>query len=320
MHHVANSGGTGGASGPGGVGGIGGRAGLLWGHTGTAGISTLLSPNQTLIYVDQYGNPLLNISVGGGPSLPVIVDSGSTGLLVPPQYVNVAALGPPTGTGSVSYGLSNTGRLYIDYQTYQTTVNFGNGIVSPSATVAVATSAYLGTPSHPIDPSLLPAYLGVGPNNMFPFATPTNAALPVGMNQGVLINMPRGLLEFGPNSLPPIVQLNGAPGTMVQVQINNGLPQTVPAYIDSGGVGGTIPQSLVPDLAVGNHLPEGTTITVTTINGVPLYTQTVTAANSPTVVSSGNPFNTGNYPFSIGPIYIWNDPSPIGTTVFDRLA
>lgn len=317
---LIGDGGTGGASGPGGVGGVGGRAGLLWGHSGTAGISTLLSPNQTLIYVDQYGNPLLNISVGGGPSLPVIVDSGSTGLLVPPQYVNVAALGPPTGTGSVSYGLSNTGRLYIDYQTYQTTVNFGNGIVSPSATVAVATSAYLGTPSHPIDPSLLPAYLGVGPNNMFPFATPTNAALPVGMNQGVLINMPRGLLEFGPNSLPPIVQLNGAPGTMVQVQINNGLPQTVPAYIDSGGVGGTIPQSLVPDLAVGNHLPEGTTITVTTINGVPLYTQTVTAANSPTVVSSGNPFNTGNYPFSIGPIYIWNDPSPIGTTVFDRLA
>ncbi|ORB88687.1 PecA family PE domain-processing aspartic protease [Mycobacterium persicum] len=317
---LIGDGGTGGASGPGGVGGVGGRAGLLWGHTGTAGISTLLSPNQTLIYVDQYGNPLLNISVGGGPSLPVIVDSGSTGLLVPPQYVNLAALGPPTGTGSVSYGLSSTGRLYIDYQTYQTTVNFGNGILTDPTTVGVATSACLGTPSNPIDVSLLPAYLGVGPNNMYPFATPTNAALPVNMNQGVLINMPRGLLEFGPNSLPPIVQLNGAPGTMVQVQINNGLPQTVPAYIDSGGVGGTIPQSLVPGLAVGNHLPAGTTITVSTINGVPLYTQTVTAADSPTVVSAGNPFNTGNYPFSIGPIYIWNDPSPIGTTVFDRLA
>ncbi|KZS64801.1 hypothetical protein A4G27_04810 [Mycobacterium kansasii] len=317
---LIGDGGTGGASGPGGVGGLGGRAGLLWGYTGTAGISTLLSPNQTLIYVDQYGNPLLNISVGGGPRMPVIVDSGSTGLVVPPQYVNVAALGAPTGTGSVSYGLSEVGRLFVGYQTYQTPVNFGNGIVSPSTTVAVATSAYLGTPSHPIDPSLLPAYLGVGPNNMFPFSTPTNAALPVGMNQGVLINMPRGLLEFGPNSLPPIVQLNGAPGTMVQVQINNGLPQTVPAYIDSGGVGGTVPQSLVPSLTVGNHLPEGTTITVSTINGVPLYTQTVTAANSPTVVSSGNPFNTGNYPFSVGPIYIWNDPSPIGTTVFDRLA
>lgn len=314
---LIGDGGTGGASGPGGVGGLGGRAGLLWGNTGTAGLSTLLLPNQTLLYIDQYGNPLINISVAGGPSLPVIVDSGSTGLLVPPQYVNLAALGAPTGSGSVSYGITSN-RLFIDYDMYQTTVNYGNGIVSPSTTVAVATSAFLNTPSNPIDLSLLPAYLGVGPNNGFPFSTPTNASLPTNMNQGVLFNMPRGLLEFGPNSLPPIVDLDGAPGTVVQVQINNELPQTVTAYIDSGGVGGTIPQSLVPGLAVGNRLPEGTIIRVSTINGVHLYTQTVTAASTPVVVPSNSLFNTGNYPFLVGPIYVWNN-DVIGTTVFNRL-
>ncbi|MBX9638915.1 MAG: hypothetical protein K2X97_04045 [Mycobacteriaceae bacterium] len=63
-------------------------------------------------------------------------------------------------------------------------------------------------------------------------------------------------------------------------------------------------------------------ITVSTINGVPLYTQTVTTANTPLVVGSATQnnfyvFNTGSYPFSQLPIYIWNNDA-IGTTVFDR--
>lgn len=310
-------GGTGGASGPGGVGGAGGRGGLL-GAPGTAGINTALGASQALIHPDQYGNPILNISVGGGPNAPVIVDSGATGLVVPPQYVDLATLGAPTGTGSVSYG----GTLFVNYQTYHTTVNFGNGIVTAPTTVGVATSAYLNNPGNPVNVSLLPAYLGIGPNDGFPFSTPVNAALPSTMNQGVLINLPRGLAEFGPNPLPPLVEMDGSPKTVVQVQINNQSPQTVGAFIDSGGASGGIPQSLVPGLAIGNHLPAGTVITVSTINGVPLYTQTVTTANTPLVVGSATQnnfyvFNTGSYPFSQLPIYIWNNDA-IGTTVFDR--
>ena len=205
-------------------------------------------------------------------------------------------------------------------------MNFGNGIVTAPTTVGVATSAYLGTPSNPIAVSSLPAYLGVGPNDGYPFSTPVNSALPGNMSQGVLINLPRGLMEFGPNSLPPLVEMDGAPKTVVQVQINHELPQTVGAFIDSGGAGGAIPQSLVPGLAIGNHLPAGTTITVSTINGVPLYTQTVTMANTPLVVASATGptygagyyvFNTGSYPFSQLPIYIWNNDA-IGTTIFDQ--
>ncbi|QLL05864.1 PecA family PE domain-processing aspartic protease [Mycobacterium vicinigordonae] len=309
-------GGTGGASGPGGIGGPGGRGGLL-GMPGTAGVSTALGPNQTLIHPGQYGSPILNISVGGGPSLPVTVDSGASGLVVPPQYVDFATLGAPTGTGSVSYG----GAVVVNYKTYLTTLNFGNGIVSQPTTIGVATDAHYST-GQSIPLSSLTAYLGVGPNNDYPFPAPVTAALPGTMSDGVLINLPRGLLQFGPNPLPPILDINGSPRTVVQVQINNGMPQTVGTFFDSGGELGAVPQSLVPGLAIGNHLPAGTVITVTTINGVPLYTQTVTATQTPFVVGSATAnnyyvFNTGSYPFSQLPVYIWNN-DPVGTTIIDQ--
>lgn len=312
---LIGNGGTGGASGPGGVGGVGGRGGLL-GEPGTAGISTALGPSQTLIYPGQYGNPMVNVSVGGGPRSPVVIDSGASGLVVPPQYVDFATLGAPTGSGSVSYG----GTLFVNYQTYQTTVNFGNGIVTAPTTVGVATSASVGGSA--VDLSTLPVYLGVGPNNNFPFPSSVTEALPGNMNEGMLINLPRGLAQFGPNPLPPIVEMDGSPRTVVQVQINNQLPQTLGAFIDSGGALGAVPQSLVPGLAIGNHLPAGTVITVSTINGVPLYTQVVTVDSTPFVVASATPnnfyaFNSGSYPFSQLPIYIWNNDA-VGTTVFDR--
>ncbi|KQH79359.1 hypothetical protein AO501_15075 [Mycobacterium gordonae] len=310
-------GGTGGASGPGGVGGAGGRGGLL-GQPGTAGISTALGPNQTLIYPGQYGSPMLNITVGGGPTSPVIVDSGASGLVVPPHYVDLATLGAPTGSGSVSYG----GSLLVNYQTYQTTLNFGNGIVTEPTTIGVATSATLS--GRVVDLSTLPAYLGVGQNNDYPFPASVIDALPGNLDDGVLVNLPRGTMQFGPNPLPPYVGMGGSPRTVVQVQINNELPQTVGAFIDTGGALGAVPQSLVPGLNIGNHLPAGTVITVSTINGVPLYTQTVTAANTPFVVASATGpmygpgyyvFNTGSYPFSLLPVYFENTADGIGRTV-----
>lgn len=108
----------------------------------------------------------------------------------------------------------------------------------------------------------------------------------------------------------------------MQVQINNELPQTVGTFFDSGGELGSIPQSLVPGLAIGNHLPAGTVITVSTINGVPLYTQTVTAAHTPFVVASATAnnfyvFNTGSFAFSKLPVYIWYNDA-VGTTIIER--
>ncbi len=320
---LIGNGGRGGASGPGGVGGTGGLGGWLWGKAGAAGVSTPLPANETLLQVDQYGNPQVNISVGGGPRVPAIVDTGSTGLIIPPQDVNMQNLGTSTGSGSVRYGDSSNAYVTVQYETFQTTVNFGNGIVTTPTSVDVATSATQTTngvtTTFPL--SSLPVFLGVGPNDGYPLPTPVTAALPGDLNQGVLINEAQGVLEFGPNPLPAVVSVSGAPVTQgLEVQINNGplQPATNGAFIDSGGVFGTIPSALIPGVPVGDAVPAGTTITVYTINGVELYSETVTAANAPYVVSSsGNPFNTGNYPFSLEPIYISNSPSGVGTTIFD---
>ena len=50
-----------------------------------------------------------------------------------------------------------------------------------------------------------------------------------------------------------------------------------------------------------------------------LYTYTTTAGQGLTVTSpSNNPvMNTGNIPFELGPVYISESPSGLGTTIFD---
>lgn len=317
---LIGNGGMGGAGLRGGDGGTGGLGGWLWGQAGVAGTGTPLPANEILMHVDRFGNPVVNVSVGGGPSVAVIVDTGASGLLVRPQDVDLQTLGTPTGSGSVSYGDSSDAFNIVQYQTYQTTVNFGNGIVTAPTNVAVATSATqtINGVTTTIPVSSLPLYLGIGPNNDFPFPDPVTSALSGDLNQGVLINTNLGYLEFGANPLTPAVSVTGSPITDLQIQINSGPLQTATgAFIDSGGLRGTIPSSLIPGVAVGNLLPAGTIITVYNSDGVMLYSQTATATNAPLVVSSSNPFNTGNYPFLLGPIYISNSPTGGGMTIFD---
>jgi len=144
------------------------------------------------------------------------------------------------------------------------------------------------------------------------------SALPGSLNEGVLIDEPQGLLEFGPNPLPAVASVSGAPMTTLQVQINNGPLQTASgAFIDSGGLTGDITSNEVPSIPVGGTLPAGTTLTVYTSSDQELYSETITSANAPDVVSSSGIFNTGDYPFSQEPIYISNSPSGVGATVFD---
>lgn len=316
---LLGNGGTGGASGPGGVGGAGGAAGLLSGVAGATGVSTPLAANETVISVDQYGNAIVNISVGGGPSVGAIVDTGSTGLLLPRQDVNIASLGTPTGSGTVIYG-NSTNYETVHYETYQTTVNLGNGIVTTSTGVDVATSATqtINGVTNPVQLSSIPAILGIGPNDGYPLSTPVTSALPGTLDEGVLINEPQGLLEFGSNPLTPLASLTGSPMTNLEIQIDGGsLQSATGAFIDSGGLTGAIPSNLISGVSAGNTVPTGTTLTVYTSGGQELYSEMVTSADAPYVVSSSDPFNTGNYLFSLDPIYISNSPSGVGMTVID---
>jgi PE family len=314
---LLGNGGNGGTGGPAALGGAGGRSGLLGGAAGATGAPGLATVPITV----QNNDIIANLSVGGGPTASVVVDTGSRGLILPPQDVNTATLGTPTGTGSVVYGEpGNT--LTVNYNTYTTTVNFGNGIVTRPTTVAVATSA-----THTIDfifsssvpTSEVPAVLGVGVNPAGPLSSSPVTALPGSFGQGVLIDEPKGVMEFGTNPLSAVASVTGAPSTTLDVRINNGAVQsTSGAFIDSGGLYGSVPDNLNPPNS-GGYLPTGTTISVYTPDGATLLYTTTVGAQQTTVVSSflGGDFNTGIAPFLQDPIYLSYSPSGTGTMTFD---
>ncbi len=304
------NGGNGGAGGPDALGGAGGRGGLLWGTAGASG-----APGTATVPLQFQNEDLIaDIAVGNGPAVPVIVDTGSRGLILPTRDVNLQGLGAATGQGSVTYGEPGD-YLIENYDTYTATVNFGNGMVTAPTTIAVITSAtFNGAPD-----SQAPAILGIGVNSGGPVATSPVTALPGGWSQGVLINEPAGVMEFGANPLPAYASVTGAPVTTLEVSINNGaLQQTSGAFIDSGGLYGAVPTALGPPNANG-YVQSGTSISVYTTGGTLLYT-TTTGSQQTTIVQSGEygaDFNTGVSPFLADPIYLSYSPSGYGTTVFD---
>ncbi|MHA7651688.1 PecA family PE domain-processing aspartic protease [Mycobacterium sp. ML4] len=332
---LIGNGGTGGAGAPFANGGPGGTGGLLWGvagHSG-AGLDGRTIPMPTVAGTE----PVVNISVNGGGNAPILVDTGSKGLVV--QMADVGGplgmlrMGLPTGFNISAY----SGGLTYLYATYPTTIDFGNGIVTAPTSVNVvllsiptspfAINAYftefLKNPfTTPFDAYFASAgvdgVLGLGPNAVGPGPSIPTQALPGDLNQGVLINMPAQQLQFGPSSLLPTpndnIPITGAPISNLYVRVDNGPVQTVPSIIDSGGVNGTIPSWVIGG---AGSLPPNTTIRVyDSPNGNLLYSFN-TASYQPTVISSGL-MNTGYRPFSQQPIYISYSPAGVGTTIFDH--
>lgn len=275
--------------------------------------------------------PVVDISVNGGPSSPVLVDTGSAGLVLPIWDMGLSQLSFPTGFGFGAY----SGGLGYVYLSMPATVDFGNDVTTGTDVITDPTSvnavifAYPtslqslfttgGTWSSFFAPAGVDGVLGIGPNAVGPSpdAIPT-AALPGSWGDGVLIDQANGLLQFGPNPLGDgAVAVAGAPNAPLAVSINGGpLQYNVPTIIDSGGVYGTIPSSLLG--STGGTVPVGTEVSVYTNNGETLlYSYTVTpGAHPPTVISSGA-MNTGNYPFAQQPVYI--DNAGRGTTIFGGL-
>jgi hypothetical protein len=228
---------------------------------------------------------MVDISVNGGRSVPVIVDTGSAGLVIPITDIGLQHLGLPTGFSHVTYGEPGSGNFSTDYYlTFDTTVNFGSGIVTtpinvhvPIFTVRSITLSLvhpitikLPAPLSPVVITKLPTFtwafpdvppftnygesgtgiLGVGPNALGPNLNPVTTSLPGQLNQGVLINATSptaGYLEFGPNPLTPIANasVSGSPLTTVEVSVNGAPPQPVSTAIDSGGQYGSLPASVV---------------------------------------------------------------------------
>ena len=91
--------------------------------------------------------PIVYISVDGGPRVPVLVDTGSSGLVISSSAVG-SGLGTATGSGTGAY----SGGLTYDYNTYNATVDFGNGVTTvPTAVNVVSprTTPLSGTISTP---------------------------------------------------------------------------------------------------------------------------------------------------------------------------
>ena len=128
------NGGIGGSGGPVGTPGVNGAGGIGGTPGGTDGTPTLANATShvTMNGLDQ---PVAYISVNGGPLEPVIVDTGSTGLVIEPQYVPTQDLGSEVSSGSAGY----SGGLTYSYDTYDTTVSFGSGLVTSPTAVDLVT-------------------------------------------------------------------------------------------------------------------------------------------------------------------------------------
>ena len=107
---LIGNGGAGGTGGTGAVGGVGGLGGWLSGNNGAAGASTPVNATVPLHQVSATGTnsgsieEMASISVNGGRSVSVIVDTGSAGLVIPITDVGLQHLGMPTGFTHVTYG------------------------------------------------------------------------------------------------------------------------------------------------------------------------------------------------------------------------
>ncbi|HET7072584.1 MAG TPA: PecA family PE domain-processing aspartic protease [Mycobacterium sp.] len=253
--------------------------------------------------------PIVNGSVGTGTPQPLLVDTGSTGLVIPFQnaggLLGVLQLGIPRGIGIGGY----SGGLDYLYLTYNAPVNFGGGVATSPTPVDIEFFAWPVSIHSAIANGFTfqsffssdgaTGVLGVGPNAGGPGPSIATQALPAPYNQGVLINQPAGQLVFESQSsvgLPPIATLTGSPITTLDVSLDGGATKIpVSSIVDSGGVDGTLPTNL--------NAPVGTNISVYAPTGQLLYQYGLGTTYSPLLISSGL-MNTGNLPFEQHAAYI----------------
>jgi len=286
--------------------------------------------------------PTVSVSVNNGARKSMLVDTGSSGLLLTRDSVGSADLGAPIGIGEVTYSGADT--VTFHYTTYLATVDLGGGAVSAPTAVNIVddTGPYAGDAAKftafanllgPVD-----GILGVGANTYGPGPGPSpgqgctvssaactipTASMPGELSDGFLLYQGAflgflGVMILGPDPLATRVSVPGAPDANVLVSVDDGAKQVAYSIIDSGGVTGTLPANLAGGGDIGSEVPAGTKISVYAPDGTTLlYSYTTNILNTPYVVADGDLMNTGYTPFQQGPIYINYAPSNrIGSTDF----
>ncbi len=262
---------------------------------------------------------LVNATVGTGSPVPLLVDTGSTGLVIPFQKVGgvlgLFQLGLPTGAGVSGY----SGGLNYAYLTYDARVNFGGGLATSPTPVDVELFAWPTSIQSALSNGFsfqsyfaadgAAGVLGVGPNAGGPGPSIATQALPGNLGQGVLINetATNPYIQFGPQPSAtsplgtPIAMLPGAPITKLDVTITTGSGNqnySVLSEIDSGGVDGTFPISVATATPITVYAPATSTLPKQL-----LYSYDYGTTYYPTL-APGVVMNTGALIFLEHPIYI----------------
>ena len=241
--------------------------------------------------------PVIYISVNGGKPAPVLVDTGSLGLIIDPRDVGVDGIGEPTGTGTASYG---DGSSVFFWDSYDIPISVDGVESSPTQILVVELQSAEGFTDYNGD---YVGVLGIGANAGGPGKFNPFLSMPGLLSQGVLFDERRRRLILGPNPYAARVTVPGAPSTPLRVQIGDGEKVAVDTWVDSGGILGSVPDTVYGD---GPEVPPGTLVSVYTADGETLlYSYTTTRKNTLSVTDSEDDprFNTGFTPFSLGTLY-----------------
>ena len=285
------------------------------------------------ITVQEDTEPTVQAAIGSGPDQTLLVDTGSSGLVVPytdlgdnifTQLQELFSLGSPETfgisgySGGVEYVYGVYNEVPVDYLDGSDTVLATNG---PVDVELFSWSNNLSDPFENFQSFLssndVDGILGVGAGTAGPTTTP------FADYGSVLVDIPNHQLVIGEaNPFPDAPSTAGAGVSDVYEQIGTGAQKEVTNIIDSGGVFGTIPSSL----ETGSSVPAGTLISVYNTDHDLLYSYTTTGnfdvgtgtgvSDSPTVVSGTN-IDSGVLPFLDRGVYI--DYAGAGTTFFGPL-
>jgi hypothetical protein len=247
---------------------------------------------------------------GGSTSVPLLVDTGSSGLVLPytdfgsnflSQLEAIYALGTPTGISESGYS-GGVDYIYLTYNNVPVDYVGGTGL---STDGPVDVEIYSWDPSNFgslftndafqnfLSSNDVDGILGIGENTAGPTTSPFESF------GGVTVDVPGDKLLIGTDA--PIVgtTVAGAPISSLYETVTNGSTTTgatVSDDVDSGGVFGTIPSSL--------SAAPGTIVTVyTSQGGTELYQYTVGSGEVPTSVS-GTSIDSGVAPFLNHEIYL----------------
>jgi hypothetical protein len=278
------------------------------------------------ITVQEDTEPTVQASIEGGSDQTLLVDTGSSGLVIPATDLSLTQLidlGIPTGINEAGY----TGGVDYIYLTYNdATVDYDNGVLDTTNTpidveiLSWPTSFSSGSPldfQQFLSDNDVTGILGVGDNT----AGPTTSPFAGYDGVAVTYNSTDGELVVGDNPGTTVESTSGAPISTDWVSIDGGPLQEVSVDVDSGGVTGTIPESLLTSSEYNSTtdlVNPGTTIAVygNSAGTDELYSYTVTSDNDPYVVS-GSTLDSGTEPFNQGTIYLDYSPSGTGTTDYD---